>query len=136
MCMVWASQSGLTGPSRKGRSLSAVSRGVTRLHLTSLRVAVIGLLAPLVLFVCVEACLFFLPTPFSVLVGIMVLLFVIIAGVFGRVVIYAATGRWLQRRYPSLGKNSESVALLLGTVIWVTLTSLPYVWPFVVAVTI
>jgi hypothetical protein len=113
----------------------AVSRGVTRLHLTSLRVAVIGLLAPLVLFVCVEACLFLLPTPFSVLVGIMVLLFVIIAGVFGRVVIYAATGRWLQRRYPSLGKNSESIALLLGTFIWVLLTSLPYVWPFVVAVT-
>ena len=66
----------------------------------------------------------------------MVSLFVIIAGVFGRVVIYAATGRWLQRRYSSLGKNSESVALLLGTIFWVTLTSLPYVWPFVVAMTI
>ena len=66
----------------------------------------------------------------------MSLLFIIIAGIFGRVVIYAATGRWLQRRYPSLGKNSESLALLLGTVIWVTLTSLPYVWPFVAAVTI
>lgn len=113
----------------------AVSRGVARLQLTSLRVAIIGLLAPLVLFICVEACLFLLPTPFSVLVGMMVLLFVIIAGVFGRVVIYAATGRWLQRRYAVLGKNSESVALLLGTVIWVVLTSLPYVWPFVVAVT-
>jgi len=113
----------------------AVSRGVTRLQLTSLRVAIIGVLAPVILLVCVEACLFLLPTPFSVLVGMMVLLFIIIAGVFGRVVIYAATGRWLQRRYPSLGRNSESVALLLGTLIWVTLTSLPYVWPFVVAIT-
>lgn len=113
----------------------AVSRGVARMQLTSLRVAVIGVLAPIVLFVGAEACLFLLPTPFSVVVGMMGLLFIIIAGVFGRVVIYAATGRWLQRRYSSLGKNSESVALLLGTVIWVTLTSLPYVWPFVVAVT-
>lgn len=114
----------------------AVSRGVARLQLTSLRVAAIGVLAPVVVFVCVEACLFLLPAPFSVLVGLMVMLFVIIAWVFGRVVIYAATGRWLQRRYPSLGRNSESVALLLGTVIWITLTSLPYIWPFVVAVTI
>lgn len=114
----------------------AVSRGVARLQLSSLRVAIIGVLTPLVVFVGVEACLFLLPTPFSVLVGMMVLLFIIIAGVFGRVVIYASTGRWLQRRYPSLGKNSESVALLLGTIIWVMLTSLPYVWPLIVAVTI
>lgn len=113
----------------------AVSRGAARLQLTSLRVAVIGFFGAVVVGVGVEACLFLLPTQFSVLVGMMVLLFIIIAGVFGRVVLYAATGRWLQRRYPSLGKNSESVALLLGTVIWVTLTSLPYVWPFVVVVT-
>jgi hypothetical protein len=112
----------------------AVSRGIARLQLTSLRVAVIGLIGAVVVGVGVEACLFLLPTPFSVLVGMMVLLFIIIAGVFGRVVLYAATGRWLQRRYPSLGKNSESVALLVGTVICVTLSSLPYVWPFFVAV--
>jgi len=111
----------------------AVSRGAARLHLTSLRVAIIGFLGAAIVSVGVEACLFLLPTPFSVLVGMMVLLFIIIAGVFGRVVLYAATGRWLQRRYPSLGKNSESVALLLGTIIWVTLSSLPYVWPFFVA---
>lgn len=112
----------------------AVSRGIARLQLTSLRVAVIGLVGAVVVGAGVEACLFLLPTPFSVLVGMMVLLFIIIAGVFGRVVLYAATGRWLQRRYPSLGQNSESVALLLGTVICVTLSSLPYVWPFFVAV--
>jgi hypothetical protein len=66
----------------------------------------------------------------------MALLFVLLAGVFGRVVIYAATGRWLQRKYLPLGKNSESVALLLGTVCWAILSSLPYVWPGVVAVTL
>lgn len=113
----------------------AISRGAARLQLTSLRVAVIGFFGAVIVGVGVEACLFLLPTPFSVLVGMMVLLFIIISGVFGRVVLYAATGRWLQRRYPSLGRNSESVALLLGTVIWVTLASLPYMWPCVVAVT-
>lgn len=114
----------------------AISRGVARLQLTSLRLAIIGILAPVALFVAGEACLALLPAPFSVLLVMMFALFALIAWVFGRVVIYAATGRWLQRRYPSLGRNSESVALLVGTAIWVLLTSLPYVWPFVVAVTI
>ena len=64
----------------------------------------------------------------------MALLLILIAGLFGRVIIYAATGRWLQRKFLKAGRNSESVALLLGTSFWITLSSLPYVWPFVVAV--
>ena len=51
----------------------------------------------------------------------------------GLVILYAATGRWLQRKYIPLGKNSEAVALLLGTSFWVLLTSLPYLWPFMAA---
>ena len=48
------------------------------------------------------------------------------------VVIFAATGHGLQRRLlPRV--QSESVALLLGVVVWVALASLPFVWPFVVA---
>jgi hypothetical protein len=113
-----------------------ISRGVARLQLTSLRLAIIGIIAPVALFVAGEACLALLPAPFSVLLVMMFALFALLAWVFGRVVIYAATGRWLQRRFPVLGRNSESVALLVGTAIWVVLTSLPYVWPFVVAITI
>ena len=112
----------------------AVSRGVARLQLTSLRVAAIGFLGAIVVGMGVEACLFLLPTPFSALVGMLTILFIVLAGVFGRVVIYAATGRWLQRRYLPVGKNSESMALLLGTVVWGFLSSLPYVWPFIIAV--
>ena len=111
----------------------AVSRGMTRLQLTSARVAVIGFIGALVVGMGVEACLFVLPTPFSALVGMMALLLIFIAGVFGRVVLYASTGRWLQRHWHTRGGNSESVALLMGTVVWVTLTSLPYVWPAFVA---
>jgi hypothetical protein len=114
----------------------AVSRGVARLQLTSLRVGAIGFLGAIVVGAAVAACLRLLPTPFSAVVGMMALLFILLAGVFGRVVIYAATGRWLQRKYLPLGKNSESVALLLGTVCWAILSSLPYVWPGVVAVTL
>jgi len=70
-----------------------------------------------------------MPEPIRVLVGLLALLLLLVASVFGRVILYAATGRWLQRKYLTMGKNSEAVALLLGTSFWVLLTSLPYVWP-------
>jgi hypothetical protein len=114
----------------------AVSRGVARLQMTSLRVAAIGFLGAIVVGIGVEACLFLLPTPFSTLVGLMTLMLIVLAGVFGRVVIYAATGRWLQRRLLSRGRHSESIALVLGTLVWSALSSLPYIWPFILAFTL
>jgi hypothetical protein len=110
-----------------------ISRGIERLHLSSLRVAIIGFLGALVISVGVPFSLHYLPSPLSVLVGLMALLLILIAGLFGRVIIYAATGRWLQRRLFKTNNSSESVALLLGTAFWITLASLPYIWPFVVA---
>ncbi len=71
-----------------------------------------------------------MPEPVRVLVGLMALLLWVVASLFGRVILYAATGRWLQRKYVHVGNSSEAVALLLGTSFWVLLTSLPYVWPF------
>jgi uncharacterized protein YacL len=110
-----------------------ISRGVARLQLTSIRVAVIGLIGLIVVFVGVLLCLRILPEPISVLIGLLALLLWLVAGTFGRVILYAATGRWLQRKYVLTAKNSEAVALLLGTSFWVLLTSLPYVWPFMAA---
>lgn len=107
-----------------------ISRGIARLQLTSLRVAAIGLIGVVVLFGFVILCLWIMPEPVRVLVGLMALLLWLVAGLFGRVILYAATGRWIQRKYAPVGKNSEAVALLLGTSFWVLLTSLPYVWPF------
>lgn len=112
----------------------AISRGIERLQLSSLRVAVIGFAGALVIGIGVPFALHYLPTPISVLVGLMALLLILVAGLFGRVIIYAATGRWLQRKLFGIGKNSEAMALLLGTTFWMTLSSLPYIWPFVVAV--
>jgi hypothetical protein len=112
---------------------NTIGRGVSRLQLTSVRVAAIGLVGALVLFGGVFLCLLVMPAPVQVLVGLLALMLWLAASLFGRVVLYAATGRWLQRNYVSFGKNSEAVALLLGTSFWVLLTSLPYVWPFMAA---
>ena len=106
-----------------------ISRGVARLQLNTLRVATIGVIGVVVLFLSVLLTLWIMPEPIRVLVGLMALLLWIVASLFGRVILYAATGRWLQRKYVPVGKSSEAVALLLGTSFWVLLTSLPYVWP-------
>ena len=111
---------------------STVSRAMARLQLTRWRVAIIGLLGAIIIAAGVPFCLWLLPTPISVLVGIMALLLLVVATLFGRVVIFAATGRWLQRRLFAKRAQSESIALLLGVSFWMLLSSLPYIWPVVV----
>jgi hypothetical protein len=111
---------------------NTVSRAMARLQLTSLRVALIGLLGSIVVTVGVFLALLVLPPLVGVLISLLAVLLVIVATLFGRVVISAATGRWLQRRFfPNL--KSESVTLLMGITFWVIMASLPYVWPVVVA---
>lgn len=111
-----------------------ISSGVARLQLTSARVAIIGFVGAAIIGAGIPFSLHYLPTPLNVLVGLLALMLIVVAGLFGRVMIYAATGRWLQRKYFPKSRNSESVALLLGTSFWITLSSLPYIWPLVVSV--
>ena len=115
---------------------TAISRGIARLQLTIGRVAVIGVIGAVIVGAGVPFSLPYLPTPLNVLVGLVALALILVAALFGRVVVYAATGRWLQRKLFPASANSETVALLLGTTFWITLASLPYVWPFVISVLI
>ena len=111
-----------------------ISRGIARLQLSLGRVAIIGVIGSLIIGPGVVLSLHYLPYTIGVLIGLMALLLILVAVLFGRVIIYAATGRWLQRKFVKRDKNSEAVALLLGTTFWIALSSLPYVWPIVVAV--
>ena len=111
---------------------NTVSRAVTRLQLTSLRVAAIGFLGAIVITFGVLASLWLLPAIVGAAISLLALLLAVVSTVFGRVVIFAATGQWLQRLLlPRL--QSESVTLLLGVIFWIVCSSLPYVWPFVQA---
>lgn len=109
----------------------AVSRAVMRLQMTNLRVAVIGFVGSIVMTFGVVAGLSVLPTVIAALVGLMALILLLLAYLFGRVAIQAATGQWLQRRFLGEKFRSDSIALLIGTVVWAILLSLPYVWPLV-----
>jgi hypothetical protein len=111
----------------------AISRAAARLQLTSLRVAVIGLVASVVLVFGVPVALHLLPPVVGAFVGAMSLAFFFVAYLFGRVAINAATGRWLQRLLPGVCGRSESAALLLGAAFWALVLSLPYVWALAVA---
>lgn len=111
-----------------------IGRGIARLQLTLGRVAIIGVVGSLIIGPGVILSLRYLPYAVGLLIGLMALLLIVVALLFGRVIIYAATGRWLQRKLLKNGSNSEALALLLGTTFWITLSSLPYIWPVVVAV--
>lgn len=111
---------------------NTVSRAVTRLQLTRLRVALIGLLGAIVITLGVFGSLWLLPSIFGAAISVMALLLAALATVFGRVAIFAATGQWLIRMLlPKI--QSESVTLLLGVTFWIVWSSFPYVWPFVQA---
>lgn len=109
----------------------AVSRAVMRLQLTNVRVGIIGFVGSIVMTFGVVAGLSVLPTVIAALVGLMALILILLAYLFGRVAIQAATGQWLQRRFFAEKYRSESVALFTGTLFWAILLSVPYIWPFV-----
>ena len=110
---------------------NTVSRGGARLQFSSLRVALIGVLGSVAVILGGFVGLLFLPPVIGAVVSLLALLLMVLATLFGRVVIFATTGRWLQRRFlPRL--KSESVMLLLGVALWAALGSLPYVWPLVI----
>jgi hypothetical protein len=111
---------------------NTVSRAVARLQLSSLRVALIGLLGTVMLTIGVIGCLRVLPEVVGAVLSLLALVLFFAATLFGRVVIFVATGRWLQRRFlPRL--KSEAIMLLFGVMFWVVLASLPLVWPLVIA---
>jgi len=107
----------------------AVSRAAARLQMTSLRVAVIGLVGALVVGPGAAAALRFLPPMVGGLVFATAMLLLLISYLFGRVVVNVATGRWLQRVLLPEGRRSETTALLLGAAFWAVALALPYVWP-------
>jgi hypothetical protein len=86
---------------------NTISRAVTRLQLTSVRVALIGLIGTVAITLGVLGSLWLLPSIISAAISIMGLLLATIATV--------------------------SVMLLLGVTFWIVLSSIPYIWPFIQA---
>lgn len=106
----------------------AVSRSVARLQLSSLKIIAIGFLAFFTTTVGVAAVLKFLPDFLSAIIFLMTVVLLILAYVFGRIILQVSTGKWCLKRFFGDKKHSESATLLVGTLVWTVLLSIPYVW--------
>ena len=106
----------------------AIGRAIARLKLSNLRIAVFGSLAMFAATLGVALALRFLPSVLSAAFGVMMLLLLFLVYLFGRVVVHAATGKWLQKMMRPNRKHSESNALLFGAVVWTLLLSIPFIW--------
>jgi hypothetical protein len=60
----------------------------------------------------------------------MVFLLLILAYVFGRVTLQLIIGKQLQKQFLPESKQSETLAILIGVIVWTIFLSVPYVWVF------
>jgi hypothetical protein len=108
----------------------AVGRAVARFQLSTLKIFAIGFFGFLATIFGVIAGLKFLPDYLSALVGLMAFFLIILGYVFGRVALQMVIGKMLQKRLLSEKKQSETIALLIGVIVWTLLLSIPYLWVF------
>lgn len=108
----------------------AVSRAIARFQLSTLKVIAIGFLGFLVTTIGVIVSFSFLPDYLSVIFGLMVFGLLMLAYVFGRVALQVSFGKLLQKYFLSEKNQSETLAILIGVIVWTLLLSVPYVWTF------
>jgi len=106
----------------------AISRAVARFHLSTTRIFLVGTATLFVIFVVVGALFNVLPDYLSVSLGLMAFVLVVLAYVFGRVALQVSVGKMIQKHLLGEGNRSETLAILLGVVVWTLLLSIPYVW--------
>ena len=106
----------------------AVGRAIARFQLSTLKVLAVGVAAFIATTVGVIGSLSVLPNYLSAVFGLMSLVLLLLAYVFGRVALHISLGKLLQKYFLGEGKHSETLALLLGVLGWTIVLSIPYVW--------
>ena len=106
----------------------AVSRAISRFQLSTLKVVAIGFSAFLVTTLGVIASLSFLPNYLSAIVSLMAFVLLMLGYVFGRVALQLSVGKQVIKRFFPENKQSETLAILIGVLVWTTLLSVPYLW--------
>jgi hypothetical protein len=110
----------------------AVSRAITRFKLSTLKVVGLGFTGLILTTIAVIASLNVLPSELGAVVSLMTFALLLLAYLFGRVALQVSTGQVLQRQFLSEGKRSETLAILIGVVVWTIVLSLPYIWTLAV----
>ncbi len=112
----------------------AVSRALTRFQLSTLKVVAFGFAGFIAMTVGVIVSLSFLPNYLSAIVGLMAFVMLMLGYVFGRVALQVSVGKQLQKMILPENKHSETLAILLGVVVWTIFLSVPYFWTFALLV--
>jgi hypothetical protein len=111
-------------------SPGAISRAIARFQLSTLKIIAIGFFSFVGITVGVMACLNFLPNYINAIVVFMVFLLLILTYVFGRIALQLIVGKQLQKRFLPESKQSETLAILIGVIVWTIFLSVPYLWIF------
>lgn len=106
----------------------AVGRAVARIQLSSLKICGIGAGVFLLVLAAMVTGALTLPNYLSITIAAMGALLFVLSYVFGRVSLQVSAGKWIQKHLLSEANRSETLATLLGVVVWTLLLSLPYVW--------
>ena len=106
----------------------AVSRAIARTKLSGAKVAGLGLAGLIGSLILVVSAFSVLPDYLSVIVWLMVFALLMLAYVFGRVTLQLSIGKYIQKHFLSGYKQNETMAILIGVIVWTTLLSVPYVW--------
>lgn len=106
----------------------AVSRAVSRINLSPLKVCGIGSGIFLLVAVILIGGAITLSSYLAATVIIIGTLLFILSYVFGRVSLQVSVGKLVQKHFLSENNRSETLATLIGVLIWTLLLSLPYIW--------
>jgi len=106
----------------------AVSRAIARTKLSGAKVAGLGLAGLIGSLILVVSAFSVLPDYLSVVVWLMVFGLLMLAYLFGRVTLQLSVGKYIQKHFLSGYKQNETMAILIGVLVWTVLLSLPYVW--------
>jgi hypothetical protein len=106
----------------------AVGRAVARFQLSTLKVVAIGVAVFIATTVGVIGSLKVLPNYLSAIFGLMALVLLLLAYVFGRVALHIWVGKLIQKYLLGESRHSETLSILLGVLAWTLLLSVPYVW--------
>lgn len=106
----------------------AVGRSVARFQLSTLKVIALGFSGFLLTTITVTLSLSLMPNYLSAIISIMAFVMLMLAYVFGRVALQVSLGKLIQKRFLPESKQSETLAILIGVLVWTIFLSLPYVW--------
>ena len=104
----------------------AMGRAVARFQLSTLKVLAIGVAVFVAITVGAIGSLNVLPSYLGAVFGIMSLVLLLLAYIFGRVALHLSLGKFLQKYFLGEGKHSETLAILLGVLGWTLVLSIPY----------